>query len=203
PVPRIVLLPGLGVVAAMKDKANAALGALCYRHGVRVMAAAEQLGGFRFVDEADALAIEYWSREMAKLKQSDRELSGRVALVTGAAGGIGRAIATRFAEEGAHVVLADLDGAAARAAAEAIGAAVRAPERLRAVATDARATADAVTDAVLAFGGLDILVCNAGYVAAAPVEDVSEPTWDLHFDVNVKGTFLSVREALGIMKAQG
>jgi rhamnulose-1-phosphate aldolase/alcohol dehydrogenase len=206
PVPRVVVLPGLGVVAAMKDKANAALGAVCYQHGVRVMGAAEQLGGFRFLDEADGLAIEYWSLEMAKLKAPQRELSGHVALVTGAAGGIGRAIATRFAEEGAHVVLADLDGEAAREAAAAIGAAVRAPERLRAVAadaTDARGTADAVTEAVLAFGGLDILVCNAGFIAAAPVDDVSESTWDLHFDVNVKGTFLAVREAVGVMKAQG
>jgi rhamnulose-1-phosphate aldolase/alcohol dehydrogenase len=206
PVPRLVLLPGLGLVAAMKDKANAALGALCYRHGLRVMAAAEQVGGFQFLDEADGLAIEYWSLEMAKLKQAERELSGHVALITGAAGGIGRAIAARFVEEGAHVVLADLDGNAAREAARTIGAMCRAPERVRAVAadaTDAAATAAAVTEAVVAFGGLDILVCNAGFVAAAPVDDVSETTWDLHFDVNVKGTFLAVREAVGVMKAQG
>ena len=206
PVPRIVLLPGIGVVAAMKDKHNAALGALCYRHGTRVMAAAERLGGFQFLDEGDGLAIEYWSLEMAKLKQTERELGGHVVLVTGAASGIGRAIATRFVEEGACVVLADLDGGAARAAADVIGAACRAPERVRAVAadaTDARATADAVDEAVLTFGGLDILVCNAGFVAAAPVEDVSETTWDLHFDVNVKGAFLAVREAVGVMRAQG
>jgi rhamnulose-1-phosphate aldolase/alcohol dehydrogenase len=206
PVPRVVLLPGLGVVGAMRDKNNAALAALCYRHGIRVMAAAEAVGGFQFLDEADGLAIEYWSLEMAKLKQTERELAGHVALVTGGASGIGRAIAARFAEEGAHVVLADLDGGAARAAADSIGAACRAPERLRAVAadaTDARATSDAVAEAVLTFGGLDILVCNAGFVASAPVADVSEATWDLHFDVNVKGTFLAVREALAVMKAQG
>jgi rhamnulose-1-phosphate aldolase/alcohol dehydrogenase len=206
PVPRLVLLPGLGVVAAMKDKTNAALGALCYRHGVRVMGAAEQVGGFQFLDEADGLAIEYWSLEMAKLKQTERDLSGHVALVTGGASGIGRAIATRFVEEGAHVVLADLDGDAAHATATAIEAACRAPDRVRAVAadaTDARATADAIGEAVLAFGGLDILVCNAGFVAAAPVDDVSEATWDLHFDVNVKGTFFAVREAVAVMKAQG
>ena len=206
PVPRVVLLPGVGVVGAMKDKANAALAALCYAHGARVMTAAEPLGGFQFLDEADGLAIEYWSLEMAKLKQADRELGGHVALVTGGASGIGRAIAARFAEEGAHVVLTDLDGAAAHATAAALGAACRAPERIRAVAadaTDARATADAVTEAVLAFGGVDILVCNAGFVAAAPVGDVSEETWDLHFDVNVKGTFLAVREVVAVMKAQG
>jgi len=173
---------------------------------VRVMGAAEQVGGFAFLDEADGLAIEYWSLEMAKLKQAERELTGHVALVTGGASGIGRAIAARFVEEGAHVVLADLDGDAARATADAIAAACRAPDRVRAVvadATDARATADAIGEAVLAFGGLDILVCNAGFVAAAPIEDVSEATWDLHFDVNVKGTFLAVREAVSVMKAQG
>ncbi len=206
PVPRIVLLPGLGVVGAMKDKANAALAALCYAHGARVMTAAERVGGFQFLDEADGLAIEYWSLERAKLKQSERELAGHVALITGGASGIGRAIAARFAEEGAHVVLTDLDGNAARATADAIGAACRAPERIRAVAadaTDARATADAVAEAVLAFGGIDILVCNAGFVEAAPVGDVSEATWDLHFDVNVKGTFLAVRETVSVMRAQG
>jgi rhamnulose-1-phosphate aldolase/alcohol dehydrogenase len=206
PVPRVVLLPGLGLVAAMKDKANAALGALCYRHGLRVMAAAEQIGGFRFLDEADALAIEYWPLEMAKLKQAERELGGHVALVTGAASGIGRAIAARFAEEGAHVVVCDVDGVAAREAAAAIGAACRAPERLLAVtadATGAQDTAAAVTEAVMTFGGIDILVCNAGFVAASPIEAIDEATWDRHFDVNVKGTFLAVRETVGVMKAQG
>jgi NAD(P)-dependent dehydrogenase (short-subunit alcohol dehydrogenase family) len=206
PVPRVAILPGLGVVGAMKDKANAALATVCYAHGARVMTAAEGLGGFQFLDEADGLAIEYWSLEMAKLKQTDRELGGHVALVTGGASGIGRAVAARFAEEGAHVVLTDIDGEAVAAAAREIGAACRAPERVRAVAADAtsaRATADAVAEAVLAFGGVDILVCNAGFVAAAPVGDVSEETWDLHFDVNVKGTFLAVREVVEVMKAQG
>jgi rhamnulose-1-phosphate aldolase/alcohol dehydrogenase len=206
PVPRIVLLPGLGVVAAMKDKKNAALGALCYRHVLRVMDAAEQIGGFRFLDERDAFAVEYWSLEMAKLNQPQRELAGHVAVVTGAASGIGRAIAGRFLEEGAHVVLADRDARAVVDTAAALGAACRAPERARAVAADVTRAADAaavVDDAVLAFGGVDILVCNAGFVAACPVERISEEDWDRHFDVNVKGTWLVVREAVSVMKAQG
>jgi len=206
PLPRIVLLPGLGVVAAMKDKKNAALGALCYRHVLRVMAAAEQLGGFRFLDEGDAFAVEYWSLEMAKLKQPERELSGQVALVTGGASGIGRAIAARFLEEGAHVVLVDLDQIAVAETAAALGAASRAPERVRAIAADVTRAADtaaAFSDAVLAFGGVDILVANAGFVAASPVENFDEATWDRHFDVNVRGAWLAVREAVGVMKAQG
>jgi rhamnulose-1-phosphate aldolase/alcohol dehydrogenase len=206
PVPRVVLVPGLGVVAAMKDKKNAALGALCYGHVLRVMNAAEQIGGFRFLDERDAFAIEYWSLEMAKLNQPQRELAGHVAVVTGAASGIGRAIAARFLEEGAHVVLADRDGRAVDEAARALGAACKAPERARAVAADVTRAEDAaalVDEAVLAFGGLDILVCNAGFVSASPVERFSEEEWDRHFDVNVKGTWLVVREAVSVMKAQG
>jgi rhamnulose-1-phosphate aldolase/alcohol dehydrogenase len=205
PAPRVVLLPGLGVVGAMKDAANAALATVCHRHGARVMAAAEALGGFQFLDEKDGLAIEYWSLEMAKLKSVERELAGHVALVTGGASGIGRAIAERFAEEGAHVVVTDVDGAAARDAAAAIGAKVKAPERVRAVAADATSARDAaaaVDDAVLAFGGLDVLVCNAGFVAAAPIDALSDADWDRHFDVNAKGAFLAAREAAGVMKAQ-
>jgi rhamnulose-1-phosphate aldolase/alcohol dehydrogenase len=205
PVPRVAILPGLGVVGVMRDKKNAALATLCYRHVTRVMAAAEELGGFRFLDEPDALAVEYWSLEMAKLAQPERELAGQVAVVTGGASGIGRAIAARFAEEGAHVVLTDVDGEAALAAADAVGAACRARERVLAVAADATRPADAeaaFTEAVLAFGGVDVLVCNAGFVAAAPIEGIDEAAWDRHFDVNVKGCFLAAREAAPIMKAQ-
>ena len=206
PAPRVVLVPGLGLVTAMKDKANAVVGNLCYRHVMRVMEAAEALGGFRFLEEPDAVEFEYWPLELAKLNAPERELSRRVALVTGAASGIGRAIAERFAAEGAHLVLTDLDGAAVRAAADAIGARCKDPARVRAVeadATRAEDTARAVEDAVLAFGGLDILVCNAGFLSAGPVDQMDEATFTRHFTVNVGGTFLAVRAAVAVMKAAG
>jgi len=206
PVPRVVLLPGLGLVTAMKDKANAVVGNLCYRHVIKVMEAAEGLGGFRFLDEADAMEFEYWPLELVKLKQPEKELSRQVALVTGAASGIGRAIAERLAAEHAHVVLTDVRADALREAAAAIGAACKDPQRGRAVTADATSAADsaaAVTEAVMAFGGLDILVANAGFVEAGPIDQISEESWDRHFDVNVKGYFLAVREAVKVMKAQG
>ncbi|HVQ32292.1 MAG TPA: SDR family oxidoreductase, partial [Vicinamibacteria bacterium] len=204
-VPRVVVLPGLGLVTAMKDKANAVVGNLCYRHVMRVMEAAEGLGGFEFIGEKDALEIEYWPLERAKLNQPERELSRRVALVTGAASGIGRAIAERFAREGAHLVLTDLDGEALREATAHIAAACKDPHRVVAVEADARRAADAaasVSQAVLAFGGLDILVCNAGFLQAGPIDEVSDEVWDAHFDVNVRGYFLAVREAVRVMKDQ-
>ena len=206
PVPRVVLLPGLGLVTAMKDKANAVVGNLCYRHAMRVMDAAEGLGGFRFLDEADAVEFEYWPLELAKLNAPEKELSRQVALVTGAASGIGRSIAERFAAEGAHLVLTDIAGDALRQTAAAIGKACKDAQRVIAVVADATRAADAahaVTEAVLGFGGLDILVCNAGFIQAGPIDLVSPEAWAQHFEVNVGGYFLAVREAVGVMKAQG
>jgi rhamnulose-1-phosphate aldolase/alcohol dehydrogenase len=205
PSPRVVLLPGLGLVTAMKDKANALVGNLCYRHVIRVMEAAEALGGFRFLADADAVEFEYWPLELAKLKQPEKELARQVALVTGAASGIGRAIAERLAAEHAHVVMTDVRGDAVREAAAAIGKACKDPARVRAVTADATSASDsaaAVAEAVMAFGGLDILVANAGFIEAGPIDQISEESWDRHFDVNVKGYFLAVREAVRVMKAQ-
>jgi rhamnulose-1-phosphate aldolase/alcohol dehydrogenase len=204
PAPRVVLLPGLGLVTAMKDKSNAVIGNLCYRHVMRVAEAAEALGGFRFLDEDDAVEFEYWPLELVKLKQTERELSRQVALITGAASGIGRAIAERFAAEGAHLVLTDVAGPALREAAAAIAAACKDPHRVVAIEADAaRAdqTAAAFEQAVLAFGGVDILVCNAGFVQAGAIDELTEEIWDRHFDLNVKGYFLAVRAAVRLMKA--
>jgi rhamnulose-1-phosphate aldolase/alcohol dehydrogenase len=206
PAPRVVLLPGVGLVTAMKDKANAVVGDLCYRHVIKVAEAAETLGGFRFLEEADAVEFEYWPLELVKLKQPERELSRRVAVITGAASGIGRAVAERFAAEGAHLVLTDIAGPALRETAAAIAAACKDPHRVIAVEGDATRAADteaAFAEAVLSFGGVDVLVCNAGFVQAGALEETTEETWDRHFDVNVKGYFLAAREAARLMKVQG
>ena len=204
--PRVVLVPGLGLVTAMKDKANAVVGNLCYRHVMRVMEASESLGGFRFLDEADAVEFEYWPLELAKLNAPERELSRQVALVTGAAGGIGRAIAERFLSEGAHVVLTDVDEASLQETAAALAKSCRDPLRVVAVTADATSAAQAaraVMDAIMAFGGLDILVCNAGFLQAGPIDQLDEEAFTRHFTVNVGGTFLIVREAVAVMKAVG
>jgi rhamnulose-1-phosphate aldolase/alcohol dehydrogenase len=203
PAPRVVLLPGLGLVTAMKDKANAVVGNLCYRHVMRVADAAEALGGFRILDDADGIAFEYWPLELAKLKQGERELGRQVALITGAASGIGRAIAERFAAEGAHLVLTDIAGPALRETAEAIGRACKDPHRVIAVEADATRAAQteaAFDQAVLTFGGVDILVCNAGFIQAGPADQITEEIWDQHFDLNVKGYFLAARAAVRAMK---
>jgi rhamnulose-1-phosphate aldolase/alcohol dehydrogenase len=205
PAPKVLLCPGLGLVTATKDKQNAVVAATCYRHGMRVMEAAEALGGFRFLDEKDALEFEHWPLELLKLAAPERELGRQVALVTGAASGIGRAVAERFAAEGAHLVLTDVDGPALRAVADGVAAACKDPHRVVAVEADAAVAADAeraVDAAVLAFGGVDVLVCNAGFVQAGPIDGVSEEIWDRHFDVNVKGTFLAVRAVVPLMKLQ-
>jgi rhamnulose-1-phosphate aldolase/alcohol dehydrogenase len=206
PTPRVVLLPGVGLVTAMKDKANAVVGDLCYRHVIKVAEAAEALGGFRFLEDADATEFEYWPLELVKLRQVERELSRRVAVVTGAASGIGRAVAERFAAEGAHLVLTDIAGPALRDTAAAIAASCKDPHRVIAVEADATRAADTeavFAEAVLGFGGVDVLVCNAGFVQAGAIDETTEETWDRHFDVNVKGDFLAAREAARLMKVQG
>jgi rhamnulose-1-phosphate aldolase/alcohol dehydrogenase len=200
PSPRVVLLPGLGIVGAGPDQKAARVAAANYGEVIRVIEAAEALDQFRFIDEASAFEFEYWPLALADLRAPERELARRVALVTGAASGIGRAIARRLAAEGAHVVLTDIDGEGVRRAAEEIG------ERAIGVRADATSETDvaaAFDRAVLEYGGVDILVCNAGFVKSEAFDEVSLETWQRTLSTNVTGPFLAVREAARIMKAQG
>ncbi len=206
PSPRVVLLPRLGIACAGPDKKSAEVAAFNYRQVIRVIEAAESVDQFRFLDEASAFEFEYWPLELARHHLPEPELARRVALVTGAAGGIGLAIAERFAREGAHLVVTDLDEGAARAAADSICRAAGDPHRaigLRADAASEEETRRAFDRAVLAFGGVDLLVANAGFVRPGPIDQTSLETWERTIDVNVTGYFLAVREAVRIMKAQG
>lgn len=204
PGPRVVLLPGIGIVSAGRSAARAALASACYRHVARVISAAESIDQFRFLEEASAFEFEYWPLELEALKKPELELARRVAVVTGAARGIGRAVAERFALEGCHVVLTDLEGApeAAREIAERAGDPHRAIG-LRADATSEADTAEVFRRAVQEWGGIDVLVCNAGFVRTGPFDQVSVETWQKHLDINVTGYFLAAREAARLFKAQG
>jgi rhamnulose-1-phosphate aldolase/alcohol dehydrogenase len=206
PGPKISILPGIGIVAAGRDRRSAETSSRCYRHVASVIEAAETVDQFRFLEEAGAFEFEYWPLELERLRRPETELSRRVAFVTGAAGGIGRAIAERFATEGAHVILTDLDEKAVHAAAESIRERTGDPHRavgLRADATSEDETAAAFDAAVFAYGGVDILVCNAGFVQPAPFADATLDSWKKHLDVNVTGYFIAVKEAVRIMKVQG
>ncbi len=206
PGPRIVLIPGLGLVAAAKDKATAIETAGLYHRAIEVMKGASLIDEFVSLTPAEAFAVEYWPLERYKLTLAppERELARRVALITGAAGGIGRAIARRFAEEGAHVVLLDLDEAGVQRLADELNA--QFPQRALAVGADVtneRAMQEAFQQAVLHFGGLDLCVLNAGIASAHPIEETTLEEWQRVFGVLATGYFLTAREAFKVLKTQG
>jgi rhamnulose-1-phosphate aldolase/alcohol dehydrogenase len=205
--PRVVLVPGIGIVTSGADAARARLSRDLYHRAIAVQDAADALGGFRSLSEAEAFAIEYWPLERYKLAQSPPrgELAGRIAVITGGGSGIGRAAARKLAELGAHVVVADLADDRAQEVAEEILAA-HGPRRALAVEVDVTQE-DAVQDmarrTVLAYGGLDILVASAGLATSAPVTETTLEDWERNFAVLARGYFLAAREAFRILHAQG
>jgi rhamnulose-1-phosphate aldolase/alcohol dehydrogenase len=205
--PRVVLVPGVGIVTSGGDAGRARLARDLYHRAIAVQDAADAIGGFRSLSEAEAFAIEYWPLERYKLAQAPPggELAGRVALITGGASGIGRATARMLAERGAHVVVADLNVDGAGAVADEIAAAHGARRALAVPVdvTDERAVAEMVRHTVLAYGGLDILVASAGLATSAPVTETTLADWDRNHAVLARGYFLTAREAFRVLLEQG
>ena len=202
--PAIILIPGVGMFSYGKDKQTARVAGEFYRNAINVMRGAEAISTYTPIEESEKFRIEYWALEEAKLARmpKPRSHAGRIALVTGAASGIGRAIATRLAAEGACVVIADLDAEQARAAAAELGG----PDvaiGVGADVTDAAQVQAAVDETVLAFGGVDLVVNNAGLSISKPLLETSEGDWDTQHAVMAKGSFLIARAAARAMIEQG
>ena len=205
--PRVVLLPGIGIVTSGADAGKARVARDLYHRAIAVEDAADAIGGFSSLSEAEAFAIEYWPLERYKLAQAPPrgELGGRIALITGGASGIGRATARLLAERGAHVVVADLnvDGAK-EVAAELV--ATHGARRALAVpvdVTDEVAIEDMLRATVLEYGGLDILVASAGLATSAPITETTLADWELNYAVLARGYFLASREAFRVLLRQG
>ncbi|MPY98023.1 MAG: bifunctional aldolase/short-chain dehydrogenase [Actinophytocola sp.] len=202
--PAIVLVPGVGMFSFGKDKQTARVAGEFYVNAINVMRGAEAVSTYAPIDESEKFRIEYWQLEEAKLRRlpKPKPLAGRIALVTGAGSGIGKAVAERLVAEGACVVVADLDADNATAVAEGIGNADRAVA-VTADVTDDVAVHAAVDAASLAFGGIDLVVNNAGLSISKPLLETTERDWDLQHDVMAKGSFLVSRAAAKAMIAQG
>ncbi|PJK23945.1 bifunctional rhamnulose-1-phosphate aldolase/short-chain dehydrogenase [Mycobacterium goodii] len=194
--PAIVLIPGVGMFSYGKDKQTARVAGEFYLNAINVMRGAEAISTYAPIDESEKFRIEYWALEEAKLQRmpEPKPLATRIALVTGAASGIGKAIATRLAAEGACVVIADLDAEKAAAAAEEIGGSDVAVG-IAADVTDEAAVQAAVDATVLAFGGIDIVVNNAGLSLSKSLLDTTAEDWDLQHNVMARGSFLVSKAA--------
>lgn len=206
PAPRVILIPGLGMLTTGKDATEADVSAQLYHRAISVIGASEALGGFQALSPAEAYGIEYWPLELYKLKlrPPDRDLAGKVALITGAASGIGLATAERFAAEGAHVVIADINAEGAQKAADDL-IARHGFRRALAVAcnvTREDAVAEAFRAAVRAYGGVDIVVNNAGIAGGKPIEETTLADWQRNIDILATGYFLVAREAFKMLRAQ-
>ena len=203
----IYLVPGVGMLSFAKDKSTARIASEFYVNAINVMRGASGVGRYVGLKEQEAFDIEYWLLEEAKLQRMPKakSLAGRVALVTGGAGGIGQAIAARLLREGACVVLADIDATSLDATVADFGK-LFGKDVVAGVNVDV--TSEPAVDAafretVLGYGGIDIVVANAGIASAAPFEDTSLELWNRNFAILATGYFLSARAGYRIMKDQG
>ena len=206
--PAIVLVPGIGMFSYGANKQTARVAGEFYVNAINVMRGAEALSVYAPIDESEKFRIEYWALEEAKLARMPRPkpLAGRVALVTGGGSGIGRATAQRLAAEGACVVVADRDGESARTVASELGAgSVHPGDVATAVTVDVTeedAVAGAFEAAALAFGGVDLVVNNAGLSISKPLLQTTLADWDIQHDVMARGSFLVSRQAARVMTEQ-
>jgi rhamnulose-1-phosphate aldolase/alcohol dehydrogenase len=206
PNPVIVLLPGAGRFAFADDKTAARLAGEFYGNAINVMRGATAIGAYVGLPEAEAFAIEYWALEEAKLQRlpKPKALAGRIALITGGAGGIGLATAKRLLVEGACVLIADRD-AGSLDAGDAVLTKAFNRDSVRSIVcdvTDEHQVQRAFDFCAKEFGGLDILVANAGLASSAPIEETTLALWHKNFDVLAQGYFLSARAAFPLMRAQ-
>jgi rhamnulose-1-phosphate aldolase/alcohol dehydrogenase len=194
--PAIVLIPGVGMFSYGKDKQTARVAGEFYLNAINVMRGAEAISTYAPIDESEKFRIEYWALEEAKLQRmpKPKPLATRIALVTGAASGIGKAIATRLAAEGACVVIADLNAEKAAAAAEELGN-TDVAIGITADVTDEAAVQSAIDATVLAFGGIDIVVNNAGLSLSKSLLETTAADWDLQHNVMARGSFLVSKAA--------
>ncbi|MCH8333267.1 bifunctional rhamnulose-1-phosphate aldolase/short-chain dehydrogenase [Candidatus Sumerlaeota bacterium] len=206
PYPVVILIPGVGMLTYAKDKATARISGEFYENAVNVMRGASGISEYVALPEQEAFNIEYWRLEEAKLRRmpKPKSLAGRIAVVTGGAGGIGRASARRLLDEGACVVLCDVfaDGLA-EVAEELRGA--YGPDAVRSVVSDVTDEASVIESfraAAIEYGGVDILVSCAGIASAAPYEETSLELWQKNMDILSTGYFLVSREAYRMMKQQ-
>jgi len=202
----VYLVPGVGMFTFAGDKATARISAEFYVNAINVMRGASSVSTYVGLTEQEAFDIEYWLLEEAKLQRmpKPRALAGQIALVTGGAGGIGQATAARLLREGACVVLADIDEAALAKAHEELAAA-HGKDFVRPVRVDVTAeqqVAAGFADTAVEFGGLDILVSNAGLASSAPVEETTLALWNRNMDILATGYFLVSREAFRLFRAQ-
>src|SRR5690242_4339528 len=189
-----------------KDKQTARVAAEFYRNAINVMSGAEAISEYTALPRQEAFNIEYWLLEEAKLQRmpKPKPLSGKVALVSGSGGGIGKAIAKKFAEEGACVVLTDNDQERLKGAEEEFKKQFGRDAYTTALmdVTNGEQVGASMKVAAIAFGGVDIIVNNAGLSISKPLEDHTEKDWDLLYDVLVKGQFLVTQSAVSVMRKQ-
>ncbi len=207
PYPRVILLPGVGMWTTGRDARASRITNDIYHHTINVLRAAESVSDYTSLTAKDAYDAEYWPLELYKLTLAppEKELARQVALVTGAASGIGKVIARRLAAEGAHVLITDLDAEGAEEAANEINHAIG-PERAAAFmlnVADAEQVTTAFQELRRAYGGLDILVSNAGIAPVGTIDNLSLTDWQRSLDINTTGHFLVAAETVKLMKEQG